>query len=183
MLLPGLEEGTLPIRQAADDEALAEERRLLYVGLTRARRHLALSWAEVRAGSGDRESRRRPSRFLRALEAPAGAGAGAALGGSREARRPGLRPPRVTILPGPDVVPTPVGRPTDEPLMADLRAWRSARARADGVPAYVVAHDALLAAIVDERPGSPAALRRIRGMGPAKLGRYGEELLAIVARH
>ena len=73
VLLPGLEEGTLPIRQAADDdEALAEERRLLYVGLTRARRHLALSWAERRVGSGVRETRRRPSRFLRALEATHG---------------------------------------------------------------------------------------------------------------
>jgi len=42
-----LEEGSLPIRQALDDDAaLAEERRLLYVGITRARVHLALSWAE-----------------------------------------------------------------------------------------------------------------------------------------
>jgi superfamily II DNA helicase RecQ len=67
--------------------------------------------------------------------------------------------------------------------MADLRAWRSARARADGVPAYVVAHDSLLAAIVDQRPGAPATLRRIKGMGPAKLERYGQELLAILARY
>jgi DNA helicase-2/ATP-dependent DNA helicase PcrA len=181
VLLPGLEEGTLPIRQAADDDdALAEERRLLYVGLTRARRHLALSWAERRVGSGDREARRRPSRFLRALEAGrpgAAAGAGAVPG------PPGLRKPRVTILPGPAVVASSVGRPTDEALMADLRAWRSARARADDVPAYVVAHDVLLAAIVEERPGSPATLRRIKGMGPARLDRYGEEILALLARH
>jgi superfamily II DNA helicase RecQ len=67
--------------------------------------------------------------------------------------------------------------------MADLRAWRSARARADDVPAYVVAHDALLAAIVEQRPGSIAALRRVKGMGPAKLDRYGDEILAILARH
>ena len=183
VLLPGLEEGTLPIRQAADDDdALAEERRLLYVGLTRARRHLALSWAERRVGSGDREARRRPSRFLRALEAgrpgaAAGAGAGGTVGLS------GVRKRRVTILPGPAAVPAPAGRPSDEPLMADLRAWRSARARADDVPAYVVAHDVLLAAIVEERPGSPATLRRVKGMGPARLDRYGEEILAIVARH
>ena len=181
VLLPGLEEGTLPIRQAADDdEALAEERRLLYVGLTRARRHLALSWAERRAGPGDREAQRRPSRFLRALE---GGGAGAppglgALPGPRD-----VRTPRVTVLPGAPVASAAAGRPTDEALMADLRAWRSARARADDVPAYVVAHDALLAAIVEQRPGSIAALRRVRGMGPAKLDRYGDEILAILARH
>ena len=68
VLLPQLEEGTLPFRQAESDEALAEERRLLYVGLTRARRHLDLSWAERRVGPGDRETRRRPSQFLAALE-------------------------------------------------------------------------------------------------------------------
>ncbi len=188
VLLPGLEEGTLPIRQAADDdERLAEERRLLYVGLTRARRHLALSWAERRVGSGDRETSRRPSRFLRALEGGhPGAGSARPEAGARAAAaagQPRLRKPRVTVWPGPAVVPTRAGRPTDAALMADLRAWRSARARADDVPAYVVAHDALLAAIVEQRPGSPAALRRVKGMGPAKLDRFGEEILAILARH
>jgi DNA helicase-2/ATP-dependent DNA helicase PcrA len=182
VLLPGLEEGTLPIRQAADDdEALAEERRLLYVGLTRARRHLHLSWAEVRAGPGDRESRRHPSRYLRVLEAGHPALAAARPGAAPRPRAG--RAPRVTLLPGPPVVPPPAARPTDAPLMADLRAWRTARAAADGVPAYVVAHDALLAAIVEHRPESPAALRRVRGMGPAKLDRYGEEILTILACH
>ncbi len=180
VLLPGLEEGTLPIRQAADDDALAEERRLFYVGLTRARRHLTLSWAERRTGPGDRETQRRPSRFLRALEGGR-AGAGPGLGALPGPR--GVRASRVTVLPGPAVVSTPAGRTTDEPLMADLRAWRSARARTDGVPAYVVGHDALLAGIVEQRPGSVAALRRVKGMGPAKLERYGEEILAILARH
>lgn len=181
VLLPGLEEGTLPIRQAVDDEEVAEERRLLYVGLTRPRRHLLLSWAERRAGAGERESRRYPSRFLRALEAGALA-MGTKLGGP--GGRPwGARGTRVTVLPGAPMQPTPAGRPTDEPLLADLRSWRSARAREDGVPAYVVAHDALLVAIVEERPASPSALRRVKGMGPAKLDRYGDEILAIVARH
>jgi DNA helicase-2/ATP-dependent DNA helicase PcrA len=186
VLLPGMEEGTLPIRQAADDEALAEERRLLYVGLTRARRHLALSWAERRAGPGDRESQRRPSRFLPALEAGhpgTGARPGALPRPGPTPGPPGVGKPRVTVLPGPVAAPMTKGRPTDEPLMADLRAWRSTRARDDFVPAYVVAHDALLAAIVEQRPGSIAALRRVKGMGPAKLDRYGDEILAILARH
>ncbi len=180
VLLPGLEEGTLPIRQAADDdEALAEERRLLYVGLTRARRHLHLSWAEARAGPGDRESRRRPSRYLRVLEAGSPSTAGARPGAAPGSRAG--RAQRVTLLPGSPVVPPRAARPTDAPLMADLRAWRTARAAADGVPAYVVAHDALLVAIVEQRPGSAAALRRIKGMGPARLDRYGDAILAIVA--
>jgi len=187
VFLPGLEEGTLPIRQAVDnDEALEEERRLLYVGLTRARRHLAISWAELRVGSGDRESRRRPSRFLRALEAgrPGAAGGAIAATGRRAAARVGPgRVSRVTVLPGAPVARGQTGRPTDEPLMADLRAWRLAHARADEVPAYRVAADALLAEIVMERPASIAALRRVKGIGPDKLERYGEEILAIVARH
>ncbi len=168
VLLPGLEEGTLPIRQAIDDDAaLAEERRLLYVGLTRARRVLALSWTERRSGAGDRESRRRPSRFLRALETHAP-----------------IRSPQPTVLPGAPIArAAPLGRPTDEKLMADLRAWRSAHAHADGTPAYVIAHDSLLVAIVEARPDSPATLRRVKGLGPAKLERYGDEILAILARH
>jgi DNA helicase-2/ATP-dependent DNA helicase PcrA len=178
VLLPGLEEGTLPIRQAVgDDEALAEERRLLYVGLTRARRFLALSWSERRAGAGDRETTRRPSRFLRALESGS---AGAAQG---PPGRRGVRASRITVLPGAPIAATVAGRPTDEPLMADLRAWRTARARTDAVPPYVVAHDTLLAALVEDRPDSLPALRRVKGMGPAKLERYGDEILAILARH
>ncbi len=189
VFLPGLEDGTLPIRQAVDDEeALAEERRLLYVGLTRARRHLAISWAELRVGSGDRESRRRPSRFLRALEAgrpatAAGGAAGLGRGVSTRSWTGSGRAARVTVLPGAPVAPAHAGRPTDGPLMADLRAWRTARATADAVPAYVIAEDALLVALVEERPASPAALRRVKGMGPKRLERYGEEILAIVARH
>jgi DNA helicase-2/ATP-dependent DNA helicase PcrA len=87
------------------------------------------------------------------------------------------------VLPGAPMPSAPTGRPGDEALMAELRAWRSARAREDAVPAYVVAHDALLVAIVEERPGSAAALRRVKGMGPAKLDRYGADMLAILARH
>ena len=180
VFLPGLEEGTLPIRQAAeDDEALAEERRLLYVGLTRARRLLALSWAEQRAGAGDRSSHRRPSRFLRALEVDRGAGV-QGLGAPGVPGR--VRASRVTVIPGSPIARRPLSRPTDHPLMADLRAWRSARARDDSVPAYVVAPDALLETLVELRPASMASLRRVKGIGPARLDRYGDEILAVLAR-
>ena len=186
VLLPGLEEGMLPIRQAADDEdALAEERRLLYVGLTRARRHLVLSWAERRAGPGDRESARRPSRFLGSIDAGRGGpeprgrtGDGRALPSSRAHRAS-----RVTVLPGSPIASGHAERPTDQPALAELRAWRSVQARSDGVPAYVVAPDALLAALVEQRPATIAGLRRVKGMGPARLDRYGDEILAILARH
>jgi DNA helicase-2/ATP-dependent DNA helicase PcrA len=170
VFLPMLEEGSLPIRQSFDDdEALEEERRLLYVGITRARVHLALSWAEQRESRG-RESRRRPSRFLDGLVPREGGGAGAR---GREVAR------RTTVLP--DGFAAPRKADDESPLMAALRAWRSQRARADAVPAYVVAHDSTLAAIADARPASLAALRRVKGMGPLKLERYGGEILELTA--
>jgi DNA helicase-2/ATP-dependent DNA helicase PcrA len=147
--LPALDEGTLPIRQAKDDEEVAEERRLLYVGITRARRFLALS-----------SSSRRPSRFLAELEPP----------------RPAVR--RVRVLPGaPIATAVPIA---DDGLLEALRRWRRERASEDGVPAYVVAHDTTLAEIADARPRTLPALRRVRGMGPTKLERYGAEILAVL---
>ena len=160
VFLPMLEEGYLPIHHALDDPAaVAEEGRLLYVGVTRARRHLSLSWAERRASATGREGKRRPSRFLDDLALP--------------------RERRVVELPSPR---DPLPRNGDDPLLQGLRAWRTARARTDAVPAYVVAHDAMLEAIADVQPSSVAALRRVKGMGPAKLEKYGPEILTVVER-
>jgi len=163
VFLPALEEGLLPIRQAKEDDEIAEEQRLLYVGVTRARQLLALSWAQRRAGAGGKETQRRPSRFLAVLEGP----------GARAARR-------VTVLPG---APMPVPRRAkddESPLMTTLREWRTTTALSDGVPAYVIAPDSLLLEIAAQRPTTIAALRRIKGMGPSRLARYGEEILEIV---
>src|SRR6202012_831949 len=68
VLLPGLTEGIMPIVHARTAEAVEEERRLLYVAVTRARGHLALSWAPARPPGT--ESSRQRSRFLPALQAP-----------------------------------------------------------------------------------------------------------------
>jgi DNA helicase II / ATP-dependent DNA helicase PcrA len=154
--LPALDEGVLPIRQAKQYEEIAEERRLLYVGITRARRFLALS-----------SSSRRPARFLTEVE-PARRGEGGA------ARRPagGVR-----VLPGAPIATVAI---PDEALLEALRRWRRERSAADGVPAYVVAHDTTLSEIADARPRTLPALRRVRGMGPAKLVRYGPEILAVI---
>ena len=163
VFLPMLEDGTLPIRQAIDDpEALAEERRLLYVGITRARRHLCLSWADRRETRG-REGRRSRSRFLDGLVPSP----------SR----------RVVQLPDGFAAPTrPSGRAAnDSPLMAALRAWRAGRAREDGIAAFIVLHDSTLTAIADARPATLPGLRRVKGMGPLKLDHYGEAILAVIA--
>jgi ATP-dependent DNA helicase UvrD/PcrA len=162
VLLPALEEGVLPIRQASTPEEVAEERRLLYVGLTRARVHLWLSWAARRAGPSGREQPRKPSRFLDDLVPP---------GGSR------VRPRAVASGMAR------VGRASvraDGPLAEQLRAWRRKRAEADGVPAYVVFNDRTLAALSERRPRSRGELLAVEGIGPSKLDRYGDELLALL---
>jgi DNA helicase-2/ATP-dependent DNA helicase PcrA len=161
VFLPSLEEGILPIRQAKDDaEALAEERRLLYVGITRARIHLALSWAERRDTRG-KTSRREVSRFLLDLRP-----------------RPGTR---VTTHPGPPArTRIQAAGTTGDPVFDALRAWRTEAARDASVPPYVIAHDATLKAIAEERPRTLAGLRRVKGMGQARIERYGDEILAVV---
>jgi len=161
VFLPQLEEGTLPIRQSASDRlALEEERRLLYVGLTRARRHLSLSWAGSRVGPKGTPGRARPSRFIAEL-------------------RPGAvaRPVPKPRAPG---VATFDLSPADEPLLARLIEWRRERARADGVPAYVVADNKTLTAIAIRRPDDESDLLGVAGIGQRKVASYGEEILGIV---
>jgi DNA helicase II / ATP-dependent DNA helicase PcrA len=136
--LPRLEEGELPIRRAKGAE-IDEERRLLYVGLTRAKRHLTLTW------SG------RPSRFLEEL------GVRAASIGLPPAAKPKLEA---------------------TPAVQALKDWRLARARAEEVPAYVVFNDRTLAELLRLQPRTISELAEVPGIGPAKLERYGSELLA-----
>jgi DNA helicase-2/ATP-dependent DNA helicase PcrA len=164
VFLPMLEDGTLPIRQAFDDDAaIAEERRLLYVGITRARRHLHLSWADRRETRG-REGRRTRSRFLAGL-------GGAAARPTASGR--GLLPTATRVRPRPAT--------GEDPLFDALRAWRTDRAREEKMPAYVIAYDETLASIAAARPATLAALERVKGIGPAKLDKYGADILAIVA--
>jgi DNA helicase II / ATP-dependent DNA helicase PcrA len=164
VLLPALEEGLLPIRQASTPGEVDEERRLLYVGLTRARVHLWLAWAARRAGPSGREQPRKPSRFLDDLM-PAGErvrprAVAAAVG--RGARGKGVPP-------------------ANSGLFERLRTWRRQRADQDGVPPYVVFNDRTLAALAERRPRSRPELLTVEGIGPGKLERYGEDLLRLIA--
>jgi DNA helicase-2/ATP-dependent DNA helicase PcrA len=162
VLLPAIEEGVLPIRQASTPAEVAEERRLLYVGLTRARVHLWLSWAARRAGASGREQSRKPSWFLDDLVPP---GSGrvrprAVASGMTRTGRASVR--------------------ADGPLADQLRAWRRKRAEADGVPAYVVFNDRTLTALSERQPRSRGELLAVEGIGPSKLDKYGDELLALL---
>jgi DNA helicase II / ATP-dependent DNA helicase PcrA len=134
VFLPRLEEGELPFKRSRRGEALAEERRLLYVGMTRAKRHLELTWSGA------------PSRFLAEL-------------GVDEPERPAA----------------------DDPVVKALKAWRLERAKRDEVPAFVVLHDRTLEEIARRRPQELWDLAKVSGVGPAKLERYGAEVLATLA--
>jgi ATP-dependent DNA helicase UvrD/PcrA len=171
VFLPALEEGLLPIRQATEPEEIEEERRLLYVGITRARVHLWLSSARRRDG---RTTERRRSRFLLEVVAPSPRSAAASparrsAAGSLAATGPFAG----TAMAGPE------GPSTG--LFEALRAWRLERARAAAVPPYVIFHDSTLLAISERRPRTLADLAAVPGVGPAKLERYADELLTLVA--
>jgi ATP-dependent DNA helicase UvrD/PcrA len=182
VFLVGLVDGTLPIQHADGDEhAIEEERRLLYVGITRARRQVLLSWALSRQPGGAR--RRRRSRFLYGLVPEHHPASRIALG-----ERGGAKPRcRVCGSPLVGVDALKLRRCGDCPsdvdteLLDRLRSWRSDEARDQQVPAYVVFTDATLTAIAEHRPVDRAALVGIPGIGARKLDRYGAAVLALVA--
>jgi DNA helicase-2/ATP-dependent DNA helicase PcrA len=165
VFLPGLTDGTVPIIYAQTDEAIEEERRLLYVGVTRARERLNLSWALARSPGGRRT--RKPSRFLSALLPGRGVAerlAGSASSTSRRGQGGD----------GPAAL-------RDDPLFQRLRDWRLAVSREQAVPAYVVFSDATLQAIADSRPVTRAQLAGVPGIGAVKLDRYGAAVLELCA--
>ena len=142
VFLPRVEEKELPCKAAMRAPGqVEEERRLLYVGMTRAKRHLALTWAG------------KPSRFL--LELGVEAAQPPAEGSSRGAGRSDLRRAE-------GVAP--------EALEGTTRC-----------PAYVVFHNSTLAEIASRRPTTIAELASVPGVGPAKLERYGPDLLEALA--
>jgi ATP-dependent DNA helicase RecQ len=68
-------------------------------------------------------------------------------------------------------------------LLARLKELRSAIAREDRVPAYVVFADRTLAELAVRRPRTTSAMEQVRGIGPAKLEKYGERFLAVLKNH
>jgi DNA helicase II / ATP-dependent DNA helicase PcrA len=165
VFLVALEEGLLPISHAKTDEEVEDERRLLYVGVTRARRHLTLSWARSRVGYRGKPSARRPSRLIMGLGPGAPTAAAAAAGRKR---------PHVALAERASAA------EADPALAEALRDWRRDRARRDDVPAFVVCNDRTLIAIAASRPSTPEDLLGVHGFGPTKVERYGEEVLALV---
>lgn len=185
VFLAGVHEGTLPIVYAEGPAAVEEERRLLYVGMTRARQRLAISWSLARTPGG--RANRKPSRFLTGLRPQVGSDRAVEEKASRRRSKRGIAHCRVCNAPLSTTAERKVGRCEDCPVTYDeelferLRAWRVARAAEEKVPAYVVFTDLTLQAIAEVRPGTPAALLKISGVGPSKIDKYGDEVLELVS--
>ena len=71
--------------------------------------------------------------------------------------------------------------PVDDITASRLRVWRRERSQADGVPAYVVFPDATLRELAAARPETPHELAAVKGLGPARIERYGDDILALLA--
>lgn len=199
VFLAGIQEGTVPISYAETPDQIEEERRLLYVGITRARVHLAISWALARSPGGRKT--RVPSRFLdnvrpkhsgRGTGRPGGAGAHGSWDGSgATGDRVGRRPKRPVVRCRGcgahlhDAAERKLGRcaqcpPSyDEHMFERLRAWRLEQAQRERVPAYCVFTDATLIAIAETRPTRLSELAKVPGVGKVKLDRYAHDVLAI----
>ncbi|WP_329413396.1 ATP-dependent DNA helicase UvrD2 [Streptomyces sp. NBC_00704] len=202
VFLVGVAEGMMPITYAKTDEQIEEERRLLYVGVTRARERLHVSWALSRSPGG--RASRRPSRFLDGLRPGSGtavAGRGGGAGGIERGvtggaplapavpRRTRRGPARCRVC-GRTL--TDAGEmklmrcedcpsDMDEGLYERLRDWRAVQARRSGQPAYCVFTDKTLMAIAEAVPDEEGELARIPGVGVRKFNRYGADVLAICA--
>lgn len=184
VFLAGLSDGLVPIMYAKDQAGYDEERRLLYVGITRARLRLVLSWSLARTPGG--RAHRYPSRFLDGIRSvretsnrsqpvkrrkeqkltPAVCReCGTFLTSARERK---LR--RCSQCPA----------AYDESLFETLRAWRQEIAQANSVPAFVVFTDTTLMAIAEDKPGSLQELSKISGVGKSKLERYGQAVIELV---
>ena len=179
VFIAGLERGLVPIGHATTPAAEAEERRLLYVAITRAQEALRCTWAQRRT-FGAKSIPRSPSPYLEAIQmtidlldkgtAPSDLRAKIAAERERLASINRARKPSSVA-----------GANADPDLVTALKAWRSQTARAAGMPAYVIFHDTTLAALAEAMPRTEAELLRVPGVGPVKVERYGESLLRVLA--
>ncbi len=185
VFVAGLERGFVPIGQADQQDTRDEERRLLYVAVTRAERELHCSWAASRT-FGARTTVRTRSMWLENIDAAITALTSdgsvdwqTALVAMRE-RMAAAKAAGVPGTPGTKRASIEVGAQADPALFERLKAWRATEARHSGVPAFTILHDTSLAAIAQVRPTDEAALLTVAGLGSVKVTRYGQAILSVV---
>jgi DNA helicase-2/ATP-dependent DNA helicase PcrA len=200
-----VEEGELPFKRSQSEQGVDEERRVFYVGITRAKTHLAITWVN--------DGRRKGSRFVAELRAdekvktltrkeantdtiPAREGLELELQGGFEGPIVAINEDGVlvdiqggsslsvdfgaTVTAEGKTLPLGPPDPADDPLFKALKEWRLDRSKKDEVPAYVIFHDSTLESIAQTRPQSVEDLAEIPGIGPTKLERYGDEILSLI---
>lgn len=183
VFLIGVSDGLIPFGLAKTPESIEEERRLLYVGVTRARETLRLSWAASRHPGG--AARRSLSRFIQGAV------------GQVKAKSSRTVPPRVSRSKAVHrcrvcgvVLETgserKIGRCNNCPPSYDqevfdrLREWNRLQANHQSVPAFVVFTMATLTVVAETMPTDLQSLRKVPGIGAVKLDHYGEALLAVL---
>ncbi|TCN34918.1 DNA helicase-2/ATP-dependent DNA helicase PcrA [Kribbella orskensis] len=192
VFIVGAHEGTLPISYAQTPAQVEEERRLFYVGVTRAKDQLSISWSTSRSPGG--RGTRGPTRFLDPIGVrtsrtsewePSSRTRGA--GRAERSDKPipkcrvcgrGLTEPAARKLGRCEDCPSSM----DQDLYDALFAWRAERAAEESLPAFVIFTDATLTAIAETRPADERELLRIPGIGRIKVSKYGEPVINICTR-
>ena len=169
----GVSEGLIPISLAQGEDAIEDEKRLLYVGMTRARDRLCVSYSRSRHGGN---GKRKASRFLKDLwprddKSRTRVGRGGALEGGRS-KKNAARAARADFEENnsPEVI----------ELFERLRAWRKAEAEARLIPAFTVLTDKTLRDVAIAQPKTLVQLRVIKGIGEVKIDYFGPQVLAII---
>lgn len=163
VFLAGASEGLLPITQAKSGKELAEERRLSYVAVTRARDELYVSYAEKR--SLDRKATRACSRFF----SPVWPREETAM---KTVRTPSTRKDTKRFLNE--------ASQEEQERFERLRQWRLLVSQGQGKPAYTVFSDTTLRDIAIAKPQTLKQLSLLRGIGPVKLEQFGADVLRIL---
>ena len=165
VFLVGIAEGLLPISYAKTAAAREEERRLLYVAITRARDLLTLSWARSRGADG--RGKRKRSRLLDGIWPEE-----ARVGAPKKKARASMRALNQAF--------EEEASPQAIELFGRLKAWRLEVSRQAGVPPFAVFTDQTLRDIAQAMPKNTTQLRVIRGIGDVKVQRFAAPVLALV---